>query len=376
MGMGPVTDEEGVDIAEGGAPAPAAKPAYTELVDKDAYKQMNPAERKQFSGLLKKYRDLEAGKASHKKLEKAKKNIDEFVVSIRSKRKKERLVEFKDKATAKLSRTAKRVKYETKKAIGTAGDFFVENVMPTASAVMEKGKEKATEIGKKLKDVASNIVETVGDRNAFLSKMPEKYRDQIGKIYDGVKSGKDSTKAFFNKVSKQFGENKHVKKLIDTAKKTADTITDPIKRREFIEAAMNHITNVYDTVKDKDKRDQAIAEAKDKIQEYLGIASGESSEAAQTEEKASDEPKSIWEQIKESFGKAKASIKDGFKTGWESVKAAFKGEKTEDKSKEESVKKDAKSEEEPKGLFGKVAAKIKNLFKKGDVDLFKGAPAP
>ena len=184
----PITDEFGEEVAEGTSAGPA-KPTYTRLVDRDAYKQMNPAERKQFAGLLKKYRTLEANKASHKKLEKARENINEFVKIVYSKRIKEKITAATEQAAKIAKNKANQAKHMTGGIVRTTGDLFTETVMPTASTVANKGMETFKELRDKLGDKPQIIWEQI--KSGF-GQMKSGFKDSWGTFKAAFKRGSKS----------------------------------------------------------------------------------------------------------------------------------------------------------------------------------------
>ena len=247
------------------------------------------------------------------------------------------------------------------KATGVV-DYAKDKLNDLANTAMgQKVKSGATYIWDKVSGWFTTLKDTIVNRDVFVSKFPEKWRDKIGSAYDSVVSKSNAIGDYFTKIAKDLKLDKAAGKITETLKDAANTISDPTARRHFIISATQQMINIKDTITDPKKRKEALDKAQKELEELAGKLKN-----VKTKEKSKGirgffrkkwvQAKLMWRKLKQSkFGKwvggliddeTKAKIKEDFKTAKESIKSGW----TDMKDKVSDAfgfKKDEKQEDTP-----------------------------
>ena len=247
------------------------------------------------------------------------------------------------------------------KATGVV-DYAKDKLNDLANTAMgQKVKSGATYIWDKVSGWFTTLKDTIVNRDVFVSKFPEKWRDKIGSAYDSVVSKSNAIGDYFTKIAKDLKLDKAAGKITETLKDAANTITDPTARRHFIISATQQMINIKDTVTDPKKRKEALDKAQKELEELAGKLKN-----VKTKEKSKGikgffrkkwvQAKLMWRKLKQSkFGKwvggliddeTKAKIKEDFKSAKDSIKTGWTTMK--DKVNDAfGFKKDEKQEDTP-----------------------------
>lgn len=247
------------------------------------------------------------------------------------------------------------------KATGVV-DYAKDKLNALANTAMgQKVKSGATYIWDKVSGWFTTLKDTIVNRDVFVSKFPEKWRDKIGSAYDSVVSKSNSIGDYFTKIAKDLKLDKAAGKITETLKDAANTITDPTARRHFIISATQQMINIKDTITDPKKRKEALDKAQKELEELAGKLKN-----VKTKEKSKGikgffrkkwvQAKLMWRKLKRSkFGKwvsgliddeTKAKIKEDFKSAKDSIKSGWTDMK-EKVSDAFGFKKDEKQEDTP-----------------------------
>ena len=247
------------------------------------------------------------------------------------------------------------------KATGVV-DYAKDKLNDLANTAMgQKVKSGATYIWDKVSGWFTTLKDTIVNRDVFVSKFPEKWRDKIGSAYDSVVSKSNAIGDYFTKIAKDLKLDKAAGKITETLKDAANTISDPTARRHFIISATQQMINIKDTITDPKKRKEALDKAQKELEELAGKLKN-----VKTKEKSKGikgffrkkwvQAKLMWRKLKQSkFGKwvggliddeTKAKIKEDFKSAKDSIKSGWTDMK--DKISDAfGFKKDEKQEDTP-----------------------------